>query len=321
MRQAQLLPGGLNIHNTSFVNNGTLTVGAGGITSTGGSFGNYGPLNNSGPLVVDGGSFVNTSVLTTGDFTLMGNITGQNTNNGTINAQKITLSNTGLPLTNDWATINAHGGIDVSTSTLNPCMGLGTITYWGTLNQSGTCKVTATNALPVVLTDFGASMAGNAVELSWHTASEVNSAYFDIEHSMDGLHFGTIGERTAAGTTSTDQFYSFVHERPDLGLNYYRLLQVDNDGESELSNVVSIMIRGEWDVPKSVILRRGTVLEIENIADTDELVLTNVQGARFAVKIAGQTAYIATQVLSTGTYFLTVNRGAEVQNSTIIIIE
>ena len=53
--------------------------------------------------------------------------------------------------------------------------------------------------LPVTLTAFTATAAGPAaVRLTWATASEVNSARFEVERSADGVSFSKVDE-VAAG--------------------------------------------------------------------------------------------------------------------------
>lgn len=84
--------------------------------------------------------------------------------------------------------------------------------------------------LPVTLAYFDASKLGaNAAKLVWKTAQEINTAYFEIERSTDAVSFNNIGKTTAAGNSSIAIEYSFTDQHPAIGLNYYRLKQVDKD--------------------------------------------------------------------------------------------
>jgi hypothetical protein len=96
-----------------------------------------------------------------------------------------------------------------------------------------------TNPLPVVLLDFVAQPQGAAVQLAWHTASEKNSARFDIERSLDGRTFRQLGAVAAQGTTSRTHSYSFRDAQLPGGTAtlYYRLRQVDVDGTYTFSPV------------------------------------------------------------------------------------
>jgi hypothetical protein len=98
----------------------------------------------------------------------------------------------------------------------------------------------AEGVLPVTLTSFTATKNGDAVKLSWETASEQNSAYFDVERSADGVSFSSIGKVNAAGNSSTAQKYNFTDNNPAGGRNFYRLRQVDLDAQYEYSKTVSV---------------------------------------------------------------------------------
>jgi hypothetical protein len=93
--------------------------------------------------------------------------------------------------------------------------------------------------LPVVLTSFTgqASAAGNL--LRWTTASETNSDYFEVERSTNGQDFVKIGQQAAAGTTVAAHSYLFT-DAAATATSYYRLRQVDFDGTSTYSPVVTL---------------------------------------------------------------------------------
>jgi Secretion system C-terminal sorting domain len=97
-----------------------------------------------------------------------------------------------------------------------------------------------TSALPVDLISFDGHNTKYGNELEWQTASEVNSNYFVIEHSNDGKTFLEIGRSQAKGNSNVLSLYSFVHIDIDLGINYYRLMQVDFDGRCDYSKIISI---------------------------------------------------------------------------------
>jgi hypothetical protein len=106
--------------------------------------------------------------------------------------------------------------------------------------MNATIWLAAKSALPVELVQFTAELNHNRGDLHWSTASEINSERFDIERSTNGIHFDKIGEIKAAGTSNQLINYIFEDENPTLGINYYRLKQVDFDGKTAKSPVVSI---------------------------------------------------------------------------------
>ena len=100
------------------------------------------------------------------------------------------------------------------------------------------------NPLPVVLTAFTAQAVQNRdALLSWNTASEVNSASFDIERSADGVAFAKIGEVAAQGTSVSATAYTFTDAGAGAraqGSVYYRLRQVDLNGTTTYSPVRTV---------------------------------------------------------------------------------
>ncbi|HRI61126.1 MAG TPA: T9SS type A sorting domain-containing protein [Saprospiraceae bacterium] len=99
--------------------------------------------------------------------------------------------------------------------------------------------------LPVELAFIYARRNDDGILLEWQTASEKDNAYFQVEHSMNGKTFQAIGELPGKGTTATANQYHFLHDKPSVGTNYYRLKQVDYDGKFEYSKIVSAVIHQE----------------------------------------------------------------------------
>lgn len=93
--------------------------------------------------------------------------------------------------------------------------------------------------LPVTLTGFTAKAQRSSVMLNWSTASEQNNARFDIYRSrVAGDDFKLVGSVAGSGTISRSRQYSYTDNSPQAGINYYKLVQVDNDGKKASSDVV-----------------------------------------------------------------------------------
>lgn len=86
---------------------------------------------------------------------------------------------------------------------------------------------------PIELVLFDAKQLQNKIELTWQTAAEENSNYYQIEKSLNLQTWEVIGELAAAGNSNLLLDYSFIDHNPQIGSNYYRLLQVDFDGKYE----------------------------------------------------------------------------------------
>lgn len=93
--------------------------------------------------------------------------------------------------------------------------------------------------LSVELDNFEGVQNGNRVELEWSTSSESNNDYFAVERADNNLEFKQIGVVDGSGTTEIQQFYSFVDELPAEGKYYYRLRQVDFNGDHEYSDILN----------------------------------------------------------------------------------
>jgi hypothetical protein len=109
--------------------------------------------------------------------------------------------------------------------------------------------------VPVELTSFTAEETSEGVELIWSTASEINNHGFEIEKSFDGENFFRAAFVQGAGTTTETKNYSYLDAIEYNGINtfYYRLRQVDYDGRSMYSEVLTV----EFDVPKDFILHQN----------------------------------------------------------------
>jgi hypothetical protein len=115
-----------------------------------------------------------------------------------------------------------------------PCVGQALTTWNGSVQS----------ALPVELIAFSAKIKSSSIYLSWQTASELNNDKFEIEESRDGQEFKKTGEIKGKGTTVEKQDYSFKIQSPKNGISYYRLKQIDFDGQFEYSKVISVNFKG-----------------------------------------------------------------------------
>ena len=97
-----------------------------------------------------------------------------------------------------------------------------------------------TKPLPVSLISFDATAKATGVSLAWATASEKNSAYFEVQRSASGYDFTTLATVKGQGNSSSPHEYAFTDSHPLPGLAYYRLRQVDTDGSSSYSPVVAV---------------------------------------------------------------------------------
>jgi hypothetical protein len=99
--------------------------------------------------------------------------------------------------------------------------------------------------LPVVLTTFKATREHDNILLRWSTASEKNADFFGIEKSWDGKRFYPVGTEKALGTSTTGADYRMIDTEITAGITYYRLYQVDYDGQRYDYNMIAVSVDAE----------------------------------------------------------------------------
>lgn len=99
---------------------------------------------------------------------------------------------------------------------------------------------TTENPLPVNLVAFSAKPKDRNVLIEWTTASEINNEYFSIESSTDAVTFKEIARVSGAFNSNVVLNYEELDKNPHQGVSYYRLKQVDYDGEFMYSKIEAV---------------------------------------------------------------------------------
>jgi hypothetical protein len=172
--------------------------------------------------------------------------------------------------------------------------------------------------LPVNLLTFSGDLKPNkSVELSWKTTTEVNMSKYEVERSIDGQNYATIGTVAALGGSATNS-YSIIDNdaanQPAL-LLYYRLKMVDMDESYKSSNIVTISLS---DIPGKVIVSPNPAAGFTRLSITaaasgnanwrivdnaGRVVLQN----SVKLKSGANTATINVSQLAAGMYYLEVS--------------
>ncbi|HPF92240.1 MAG TPA: T9SS type A sorting domain-containing protein, partial [Flavobacteriales bacterium] len=103
------------------------------------------------------------------------------------------------------------------------------------------------SVLPVSFLNLIAAQQYESVEVSWTTQSEEASDHFIIQRSNDGRYFEPIGRLDAGSMSSSAIDYRFLDEYPRNGQNHYRIVRVDVDGRSQISNSVVVHFKAPGD--------------------------------------------------------------------------
>ncbi len=96
--------------------------------------------------------------------------------------------------------------------------------------------------LPITLTSFATSCEENGFNtIKWTTATETNNDYFIVEKTTDGNNWDIIEKVNGKGTSSSTTHYAITDRNPVNQITYYRLKQVDFDGQTETFNPISVI--------------------------------------------------------------------------------
>lgn len=124
---------------------------------------------------------------------------------------------------------------------------VGGVTVWtaGSTNTTGPICFPSTISwcndvvLPVIYSYWRLVPSPIGVMCEWGTSSEMNSDYFVIERTEDMITFREIGRVKASGVSYTPQSYQFFDPDMNDGEKYYRIRQVDRNGDSYLTKILS----------------------------------------------------------------------------------
>ena len=219
-------------------------------------------------LNVDGCTNTATLTLTINNSSTNGNITTSACDSYLWNGTTYTASGTYTvtSLNASGCTNTAVLSLTVNSSSVNPPTNVTSCLYTWSVNgvtytTSGVYTATFQNAagcdssftltvscpLPVSISRFIGYKGASKDILEWTTGSELNNAYFNLQHGTDGINFSTLAKvstKAPGGSSSIDIDYRSENPKPSIGHNYYRLQQVDVDGHSTYESRIVDLI---WD--------------------------------------------------------------------------
>jgi hypothetical protein len=115
------------------------------------------------------------------------------------------------------------------------------ITFGGTASLGCTSPIALNSN--ILLFDGTAEGEGNLVY--WQSQNDERVAYYTLERSNDGEIWSFVGS-TSTSNSFDGGFYRMIDNQPYTPFTYYRLNQVDMDGESMYTDIISIS-RGALD--------------------------------------------------------------------------
>lgn len=103
---------------------------------------------------------------------------------------------------------------------------------------------------PVELISFGYSILDQNVVLNWSTATESNNYGFELERSENQIIWDNIGFVKGNSNSNEVLNYTFSDIDPITGKSYYRLIQMDFNGDTEILGPIDV----EYRIPDKFVL-------------------------------------------------------------------
>jgi hypothetical protein len=315
--------------------NGTTTIGGNAAASgpgdfdvTGGTFGVTGDLDCSadGIFTADG------SVTVGGDWTVFGS--GRASVGGTIDITgKFGVENSGYVLGTGiiaWGTkdINpANSGAYVACADASrhddnagtPSWPAPPANPWDLTSCVG-------GALPVELISFTTKVNQTAVEIVWVTGSEIDTDYFEVFASSDGKIWESVGVRDGMGNSNEINTYSITDtDILDNNIKYYKLKQVDLDGEFTFSEINLVTLNSKAAVLHAHDDGESIHIYYDGISGGLGLGIYDIHGA--VVRLLGLTIEdddtkhlsLKKEPLSPGIYFIQLQAGSQLYSCTLFV--
>lgn len=249
---------------------------------------------------------------------LTGTLNGRNLYSGNIDVVVFGVP-TSVAVTLSWNTITTRWEI----SNPNPLIG---VVFYNTTNtnpdppcfdnglwvSNGVCAggvFTASSGsciIPVELLSFSAKNVATTNVMSWQTATEIKNKGFEIERSSDGKIWQTLGFVNGKGNNSS---YTFTDKTP-LKMSYYRLRQMDFDGQFDYSKTVVV---NATHLKSNILVfpnpNTEGVIHVQGLTDEETTVsVTNIYGqVVFQQTPKGESAVLNVKnVLAKGVYFVNI---------------
>ena len=163
--------------------------------------------------------------------------------------------------------------------------------------------------MPVTFVSIKASWINAQAQLNWQTASEQNNSHFEIERLYNN-EWKTIGSIKGAGNSNQLLKYQFIDTESNLDARkeaiYYRLKQVDFDGNYNYSEVVLLQYNTNNEIkifPNP--FQNSIYISVENGEEIKEITILDLQGKEIFQSIGGQPKFDVS-MLTSGLYTIKI---------------
>ncbi|AZQ63491.1 T9SS type A sorting domain-containing protein [Flammeovirga pectinis] len=177
-------------------------------------------------------------------------------------------------------------------------------------------------SLPVELSAFNVTKVEEVVAINWTTASEINSAYFDVQRSTDKRNWETIERVNAQGNSDVSVAYQVNDNIGNLNEIYYRLYQIDLDGAVEIfgplqvKNNSSNLKISTYPNPITSSEKLSILIEGMESSESCSIIIYDTKGklvlaTEHEVEIGSSIKTIDTSMLTQGLHFVKISIGKE----------
>ncbi|MBK7149957.1 MAG: T9SS type A sorting domain-containing protein [Bacteroidetes bacterium] len=185
--------------------------------------------------------------------------------------------------------------------------------------------------LPVEMIYFQAEAVNNSyIQLSWATAIEINNDGFMVERSTDAQTWSNIGWVEGHDNATVQHDYSFNDYNVEANVRYYyRLKQLDNDGQFEYTTIVSEMITAQStfavkDFVPNPTMNNTSLLVSSSEAQEIEVKFYDILGqvvssSKHALHTGGNQLTFSLEHLAAGTYTAVVTSHNEVYSKKLVV--
>jgi Concanavalin A-like lectin/glucanases superfamily/Secretion system C-terminal sorting domain len=185
----------------------------------------------------------------------------------------------------------------------------GTLVNFALTTGKSSNWISASTPLSVELLSFNATPQDKSVKLAWQIDHSVNNKGFQIERLRTKATNWEILAFVDNERKKTAYEYVDDAHTTDQNVQYYRLRQIDNDGEEHLSKIVTVATKGVKSLKIYPNLVTDGVLNIEitgkaNYTEGSDYTIYNVFGQALQSGKTGQTVDVS--ALSKGTYIVRV---------------
>jgi hypothetical protein len=182
------------------------------------------------------------------------------------------------------------------------------------------------NPLPISLLNFNAVLNSGIVNIDWGTETEINNNYFIVEKSTDNINYTFVDKVDGAGNSNQIIDYSTIDKNPYNGISYYRLKQIDLDGNFRYYNPVAINYNILSDVeynlyPNPIAIGKQVFIEGSEIAENTNLYLVDIKGNYINAGFSyNQNKIILdTKTLEKGIYFVIIETQEKLYRKKFIV--